>query len=153
MKDYQNYVFSSGEYKGRNLRDVLIIDPAFLGRHYNRILLNCNHSQKNAFTLAIYDLITDIGFIKAAQLCPICGQNEVKFFLVPEFGGLKKNLVCCCKKKCHEAIFSENQGQLVGIHNFFIILGCLNGQQRKVLNQIFQAAYPPHHLAELLPEV
>lgn len=146
----KSYELTSGEYKGRNLREVLFLDPVFLARYYNRVLHDRNHHKKNAFILAMEDLMDELRDAKSDQICPICKEKDVKLFLVPEFNGLKKNLVCCSSKKCQNTLLESAPGQVVGIHRFFVLLGCLNGHQRKILTQIFQTAYPPHHLMEEL---
>lgn len=150
MENFQFYSFTSGEHKGKSLKEVLIIDSAFIGRQYNHYLLNCHQYKNNSFYLAVEDLMEKLKIIKSAQICPICKKDDAKLFLVPEFGGLKKSLVCCFKKKCQETLLEINPGQLVGIHRYFIIFGCLNGRQRKIMTQIFKTAYPPDLLVEEL---
>jgi len=150
MKSYENYVLTNGQYKGRNLREVLFLDPVFLGRYYNRVLYDRNHHKKNAFILAMEDLMDELEDTKTDQICPICKEKNVKRFLVPEYKGLKKDLVCCTSKNCQKTLLESTPGQLISISRFFLFLGCYNGQQRKILTQIFQTAYPPHLLMEEL---
>jgi len=150
MKSYANYVFTSGQYKSRNLREVLLLDPVFLARFYNRALHDRNQHKNNGFMLAMEDLMDELKDLETAQICPICQKKNVHLFLVPDFNSLKKDLVCCLSENCQTTLLESNTGQLVGIYRFFMLLGCLRGRQRKVLTQIFQTAYPPSHLKEEL---
>ncbi|HPY08376.1 MAG: hypothetical protein ACOX0H_01080 [Patescibacteria group bacterium] len=150
MENYENHVFTSGRYKGRNLKEVLLLDPVFLAHYYNRALLDRNQRKHNGFILAMEDLMDELKSIDTSQTCPICKEKKVKMFLVPESNGLEKKLVCCSSKNCQTILLESTPGKLADISRFFMLLGCLRGREKKVLTQIFKTAYPAGHLREVL---
>lgn len=146
------YVFQSGRYKDKCLESVFVENPLAVSRVYRDMYTRrCKKVSKtsNELQLAMDALQEKIKNLDVTQVCPVCHQEKVHFFLIPDHGYIQENLVTCQKKSCQESIKSQDSGELYVINDLLLIISYMEKKEAKKIIKIFRNSHSSQLMAEL----
>lgn len=139
------YFFRSGKYKGRTLDWVFLHDPTHVSQIYRQMFNRRIKPirRENALQLAIEDLMQKIKRLGVSQTCPLCKQEKVNFFLLPEAGFISEKLVCCSNLNCQHELKLMRPGSLHEINDLILFIApqYMQKKEAKTLIKIFKRCH------------
>ena len=102
------YVFQSKKHEGESLEVLFFRDPGLiLALKRMSVKLNCRVGEHLKFLNEAADCL------ETKMLCPICGKQPVKHFLIEASGKISAEKTCCRDDNCKKRLIGKNPGGLL----------------------------------------